>query len=315
MVVLLAMLLAATAARGQTPKPAASASWSTVKMAACKPGDAVQGFEVDTISGTGRIRDKATGRCLTLKTCSPMPVGIQQSIEVGLQECGVDDCDGQGSQWLASAAAVPGSVMFSSVLKGTAGECYVLNVRNADTLPVVAYGDPICSDASKNNQWLEAKDAETMKSATGWECGTDCCITADPCVAPACVLPAGWAWPFVLTMLIGGTAYFAGGVGYAVKASGVAVTGPGSALKAHPHSAQWASVAGLCADGAQFTRSKVNENRAGKPSSAGGAGGFEKLGEATAPLVTTAAVLPQGTGAAGGPPDGDNSSDDDGVVE
>ena len=293
MLALLAVLLAVAQVGGQTPA-AVSTSWSTIKMEACKKDDPTQGFEIETISGTGRIRDRATGRCLTMKSCSSMTAGIQKSIEVGLQECGVDDCGGKGSQWVASPAAVPGSVVFAALLKGGGGECYALNIRNADTLPVVAYGDPICSGASKNNQWLEPKDAGTMHAATGMNCGTDCCITADPCVAPACVLPTGWAWPFVLAVLIGGTVYFAGGVGYAVKASGVAVTGPGSAAKAHPHSAQWASIAELCADGSKFTRAKVDEYRSGKPG-----GGFEKLGEATTAL-----------GAAS-----EDHSDDDSLVE
>lgn len=86
--VLLGAAAAFAPADGQTPTPAASISWSTIKMEACKKDDPTQGFEVETVSGTGRIRDKATGRCLTLKSCSPMPVGIQQAIEVGLQECG-----------------------------------------------------------------------------------------------------------------------------------------------------------------------------------------------------------------------------------
>jgi hypothetical protein len=287
-------------------QPSTSPSWSTVKMAACKPDDPAQAFDVASIDGTGRIRDKETGRCLTLKDCK-LGAGIQQSVEVGLQECGEDTCDGQGSQWVAAAATIPGTVIFKSVLKGTTGECYVLNIRNADTLPVVAYGDPECSPNSKNNQFIDP-DKGTLHAATGWECGTDCCVTADPCIAPACILPTGWAWPFVLTLLLGGAAYFAGGVAYGVKTNGATV-----GIGAHPHAAHWEQLGGLCVDGSRWSLAKANELRTHGSASRAKGPGFTPIGDAGEAASTAAAGV--GGGASEENAAAEDDSEDDSLVE
>ena len=264
---------------------APSTSWSELKMETCDKDNTAQSFEIDSATGTGRIRDSETGRCVTMKTCT-LGSGIQKSIEVGLQECGEDECDGKASEWVASAATAPGSTMFSSALKGSTGECYVLNVRNADTLPVVAYGDPTCSPSSTNNQWLDPK-AGQMHTATGQGCAPNCCLTADPCVPPACVLPTGWAWPFVTTVLLAVGVYAVGGVGFGYRSMGKPL-GPA----AHPHHDQLAALGGLVADGFAFFHSQMVKGEGGGLS---------------APLAAS--------GGGPGPLSGGEADSDDGIVE
>ena len=225
-------------------------------MEACGASNVAQSFDVDSTSGTGRIRDTATGRCLTMKTCT-LGAGIQKSVEVGLQACGEDECDGKSSQWIASAGTAAGSTIFKSVLKGTAGECYVLNVRNADTLPVVAYGDPSCDPNSKNNQWLDA-DGGTMHSSTGMGCEPNCCLTAEPCLPPSCVLPIGWAWPFVTIITLGAAVYVGGGVVYGHKTMGRPL-----GATAHPHHDQIVALGGLVIDGAVYSMTVTRERFVG----------------------------------------------------
>ena len=60
---------------------APSTSWSELKMETCDKDNTAQSFEIDSATGTGRIRDSETGRCVTMKTCT-LGSGIQKSIEV-----------------------------------------------------------------------------------------------------------------------------------------------------------------------------------------------------------------------------------------
>ena len=126
-----------------------------------------------------------------------------------------------------------------------------------------------------------------MHTATGQGCAPNCCLTADPCVPPACVLPTGWAWPFVTTVLLAVGVYAVGGVGFGHRSMGKPL-GPA----AHPHHDQLAALGGLVADGFAFFHSQMVKGEGGGLS---------------APLAAS--------GGGPGPLSGGEADSDDGIVE
>lgn len=88
----------------------------------------------------------------------------------------------------------------------------------------------------------------TMRSSTGMGCEPNCCLPAEPCLPPSCVLPLGWGWPFVTVITLGAAVYVGGGVAYGHNTMGRPL-----GATAHPHHDQIAAPGGLVMDGVVFS--------------------------------------------------------------
>jgi hypothetical protein len=98
--------------------PVGPVTYSGLKFAACDPKDPLQKWDVEQPEqGVGEIRDRETGRCVSVLDCKnkqSIPMPYQDVGQVVLDECGTGSCDGKNSKWTAAAAAAAGWVIFES---------------------------------------------------------------------------------------------------------------------------------------------------------------------------------------------------------
>lgn len=71
-----------------------------------------------------------------------------------------------------------------------------------------------------------------------------------------------WGFAFLITFMVGCFLYMSGGIYWNVKLHGVRPE-----LRAHPHFAQWAQIAGLVQDGVQYSRAQLKKEGAGSTKS------------------------------------------------
>eukprot|EP01051_Picozoa_sp_SAG22_P019788 SAG22_NODE_3764_length_1538_cov_1.357192_1_plen_333_part_00 len=326
----LELRLAFAALAGALSLPGAGAAdhTSKLKFAACSDGEPLQRFSmgIDGPGKSGEIRDRETGRCIAVRGCSVAlpfnPGGVAQpGVTLGeavLDECG-SECSGKATSWKEIAVSSGGGLVFVSEAETSA--CYALNAVGAydgahGIMAAVWNFGATCTDFSGgalNSEFTFDKEHGHLKllntdraSALGCP-AANCCLQAEPCVAP-CSLPAGAGWTFVALLLVGSGLYVAGGVAHSVQVRGVPLSaGPGQLL---PHTEHWLAVLGLVQDGLVFTKARYAAYRAGQPS-----GGGEALlpSETEEDAAAHAAAGPPG-GAGGGKED-DGGSDGDSLAE
>jgi hypothetical protein len=111
---------------------AAAVSWSKIGYATCSAANKHQQFEAD--ANGGQIRDKATGRCLSVldgnldlqSTCGGLPDNCPSPEHYG--EVVLDDCGGGKSAW----SVQPGGFYKSSLSDKHAGHCYGMMVTQIE---------------------------------------------------------------------------------------------------------------------------------------------------------------------------------------
>lgn len=242
-------------------------SISDLDFSKCQAGDPHQSFEVEHVNGIGKIRDKATGRCLGLKTCTGPDADLStcsSTCEIAgdhrvvvLDACSdsADGCGGKSQLWTTKSEQ--GQLQFNSGLnKEGAGMC--LNAAGDPTavngFSLIVWG---CGGIGgpNNNQWFHYDAGSGTittdlpgKAADGCT-GVSCCLTGKPCVAP-CSLPMAWGGYVIIVCcsLIG--SYLLISMVYMGHTGRLDL----NALKTWtPHSHQIGQVAGLVQDGVMFT--------------------------------------------------------------
>ena len=203
---------------------AAAGSWVTIsdlEFAKCGgPAADRQSFEVENPTGTGKIRDVGTGRCLTLMQCSGNDAdlntckhicslsGDHSVIVLDICSDSGDGCDGKSQQWIAHPDT--GKAGYGEFESALGGKCVnaAMNPAEVEGFSLIvwncAFGS--CSAGNVNNNQCMHFHSESgqitslapSKTADGCT-AEDCCLTAKACVAP-CSLPMGWGGYFILAL-------------------------------------------------------------------------------------------------------------------
>ena len=275
-----------------------SVTYSGVKFAACDKDDLNQKWQKPPTE-VGQIRDQSTDRCLSVLDCTNTqpasdPLPNKNIGRVVLDECGAGPCDGKNAQWHAVVTGAWST--FESKDIGSSASCYTLNAVGdggvtTNNWPMVAWGAATCDPNAGNNQFKWDEDTGLLRvnfllPLSSCTTAADCCLVAEPCVAP-CHL-SSWGATFLLVLLVSVVVYVGGWATYSVKVLGKSTENPKELLTPHPE--QWRALAGLVADGVTFFRAQVSARLQGSSANTlhgAGRGASESYGSAeeTAPVL------------------------------
>jgi hypothetical protein len=200
----MALLLMAALAPTALAAVVAPVSYSGFTYAPCSKTEEMQHFTVEAPTGTGRIIDGETGRCLSLQGCSADRAFNGDSSmlygNVVLDTCS-DTCDGKSAQWKATPQpGTPQALTFRN--QASLSKCWLLNavggtkggVKADEMMVVWGFDATDCPPASgANNEYEATKDGQIRivnSNRVGDLCTdpTKCCLQALPCslaVSPA----------------------------------------------------------------------------------------------------------------------------------
>ena len=208
----------------------------------------LQRFETDPTAAETQIRERETGRCISVQDCK---VGGTTIGHVRVDRCGAGSCGGRNSLWaplkvagkpqtwaFKSKAGSGGPDMLNSPgeLADPLGQRHPLSqnfshpaaMRSSQwrcVVPVAGFNVVVWTDTQgdpsveTSNQWTLTESGQIRAGRAppdlppAQTCGDNCCLQAEACVAP-CVPPRTWGETFLLSVFGCLVAYLAAGVGH-----------------------------------------------------------------------------------------------------
>ena len=180
----------------------------------CDATKAAQRFRVPASGTTGQIRDKSTGRCVSVLECAlPSKQPQLADAEMGvamLDRCG-GSCAASSQRWEQNPVGNEHIELISKLRPGSSdqqwriagtfnpesvnGESIVVQLTPNSAAPNTHY-KRLEKGSGLRNTWKQLQLGEADSYGASCPQGNNCCLEALPCTHP-CSLPLSWGWVVV----------------------------------------------------------------------------------------------------------------------